>query len=84
MAIGAEAYRDFEKQALTLPLEERSRLASLLLESLDEEDGLAISPEWENEIGNRIGALNNGTVKLVPHDEVMARFSAKFQAGGNA
>ncbi|BCU76125.1 addiction module protein [Luteolibacter sp. LG18] len=79
MVIAAESYADFEREALMLPKEERSRLAGLLLDSLDQEDGLGLSPEWLEEIHSRVEAIDRGQVNLVSHEEVMKRFAAKIQ-----
>lgn len=69
MATGI-SYEKVKEDALHLPIEDRSRLAARLLESLDDEDD--ISPEWKDEIRRRVQEIDNGTARLVPHDEVMA------------
>ena len=63
-------YEQVKDEALQLPLEDRSRLASRLLESLDDDDD--VSPEWLEEIRRRVNEIKNGTAKMVPHDEVMS------------
>ena len=63
-------YEQVKDEALQLPLEDRSRLASRLLESLDDDDD--VSPEWLEEIRRRVKEIKNGTAKMVPHDEVMS------------
>ena len=63
-------YEQVRDEALQLPLEDRSRLASRLLESLDDDDD--VSPEWLEEIRRRVKEIKNGTAKMVPHDEVMS------------
>jgi putative addiction module component (TIGR02574 family) len=60
------------QDALRLPLEERSRIATRLIESVDDDDDFELSPAWQAEIGRRIDSIRNGTAKLIPHDEVMA------------
>jgi putative addiction module component (TIGR02574 family) len=64
-----QAYEDLEKEVLHLPLPERSRLASRLLESLDEAED--VSEEWLSEIQRRSRSIDDGTAILVPHDQVM-------------
>jgi putative addiction module component (TIGR02574 family) len=64
-----QTYADLEKEVLHLPLLERSRLASRLLESLD--DGEDVSEEWLSEIQRRSRSIDDGTAILVPHDKVM-------------
>jgi putative addiction module component (TIGR02574 family) len=60
------------QDALELPLEERSRMASRLIESIDQDDSTLVSPAWAAELSRRIESIRNGTAELIPHDEVMA------------
>ena len=69
MAATAQSYEVLEGAALHLTLQERSRLASRLLESLD--DGDDLSDEWLSEVRQRAKSIDDGTAKLIPHDEVM-------------
>jgi len=69
--------------ALRLPVEERSRLASRLIESLDDDES-ALSPEWQQEIERRIDAVKAGAVPRIPHEEVMSgvrQLLAQHQSG---
>lgn len=70
MALTAHSYQELEGEALHLPLQERSRLASRLLASLD--DGDDLSEEWLLEVRQRAESIDHGTAKLIPHEEVMA------------
>ena len=70
MATTVQTYEDLENEVLHLPLLDRSRLASRLLESLD--DGEDVSEEWLSEIRRRAQSIDDGTAVLVPHDKVMA------------
>jgi len=70
------SYEKVKDDALHLPIEDRSRLASRLLESLDDDDD--ISPEWKDEIRRRVQEMKDGTAILVPHDEVMANVMARL------
>ena len=63
-------YEKIKDDALHLPLEDRSRLASSLLESLDDDE--EISGEWMEEINRRAKNLRDGISGLTPHDQVMA------------
>lgn len=76
MVTTAVSYEKVKDEALQLPLEDRSRLASRLLESLDDEDD--VSPEWLEEIRRRVKEINDGTAKMVPHDEVLANVRARL------
>ncbi|TLD70327.1 addiction module antitoxin RelB [Phragmitibacter flavus] len=66
------------ENALRLPLEERCRIATRLIESVDEEDDLDLSPEWQAEIDRRVESVRNGTAKLVPHEEVITSLKNKL------
>ena len=69
--------------ALNLPLEDRSRIASRLIESVDAGDDADLSPAWREEIARRIEAARTGRSRRIPHDEVMAdarESLAKFKA----
>jgi putative addiction module component (TIGR02574 family) len=78
MATGA-SYAHLEEEALQLPLEERSRLASRLLESLD--DGFELSPEWREELQRRVKQIDEGTVRMIPGEEVSANIRARLAEG---
>ena len=58
-------------EALSLPVEERSRIATRLIESVDSGDE-ELNPAWRAEIARRIEAARTGQVRRIPHDEVMA------------
>ena len=60
------------QDALRLPVEERSRIASRLIESVDDGDDIELSPAWQAEIDRRIESIQSGTAKLIPHEDVMA------------
>ena len=76
MVTRAVSYEKVKDDALHLPIEDRSRLASRLLESLDDDDD--ISPEWKDEIRRRVREMKSGTAVMVPHDEVMANVRANL------
>jgi putative addiction module component (TIGR02574 family) len=58
--------------ALNLPVEERSRMASRLIQSVDDDGDSSLSAAWESEIDRRLDAARSSTVASVSHDEVMA------------
>ncbi len=70
MAVTAHSYDKLEDEVLHLPLQDRSRLANRLLESLD--DGEDVSDEWLEELRHRTASIDDGTARLIPHGEVMA------------
>ncbi len=65
-------YDEIFGAVLTLPPLYRAMLAEHLLNSLDE-----INPEietaWNREISNRIEAIDQGKVTLIPSDEVLQK-----------
>ena len=68
------ALKEIEKQALQLPLKERSELAHRLIVSLDgepEDSPEAIAQAWDQEIARRVAEIDAGTAKLIPHEEVL-------------
>lgn len=68
------------EHALQLPVEDRSRIASRLIESVDEADDVEVSPAWLAEIESRMESIRQGTARLIPHDEVMAGVRRKLAA----
>ncbi len=70
------SYEKVKDDALHLPIEDRSRLASRLLESLDDDDD--VSPEWLEEIRRRVKEMKDGTAIMIPHDEVMTNVRASL------
>ena len=66
--------------ALQLPVEDRSRIASRLIESVDEADDVEVSPAWKAEIESRMESIRQGTARLIPHEEVMAGVRRKLAA----
>ena len=64
-----------EVAALRLPPGERARLATRLIESLDEdaaEDPTEVERAWEEEIRRRLAEYDSGDVQAVPATDVFA------------
>jgi putative addiction module component (TIGR02574 family) len=80
MPVSAEIRREL----LSLPPEEREKLADELYDSLDEEE--ARDPEWERawtkEIQSRIADVERGGVELIDGDDVHRRLRAKYSKPG--
>jgi putative addiction module component (TIGR02574 family) len=72
------SYAHLEDEVLHLPLEDRSRLANRLLESLDEDDGFELSAEWKEELQRRVKEIDEGKAKMIPGEEVLARVKARL------
>lgn len=67
------------ENALRLSVEERSRIAARLIESVDEGYNVEFTPEWQVEIQHRMESIHNGTAKLIPHDQVMDELRQKLR-----
>lgn len=68
------------EHALQLPVEDRSRIASRLIESVDEAESVELTQAWAEEIENRMQSIRQGTAKLIPHEEVMTELRRKLAA----
>ena len=78
MASSAELYDQVKDEALHLPREDRSRLASRLLESLDRDD--EISPEWLAEVRRRTKDIDEGRTKLISSEDAWKQINKEFRA----
>jgi putative addiction module component (TIGR02574 family) len=68
-------------EALQLPEDDRDWIADSLWRSIDrptEEDAEPLDPAWEAEIERRIEDVRSGKVKMVPHEEAMARIRSRL------
>jgi hypothetical protein len=68
-----------KREALRLPPEERARLASELLESLDELPQQDADRLWVGEAPRRVAQIDTGEVQLVSSDEVDHKARALLQ-----
>lgn len=67
----AATFEELVEQAMSLPPEERARLADLLVESLDA-DGLGPHDElWLAEAQRRLDDIRSGRVHPIPGDEAL-------------
>ena len=78
-----QTMQDIEAVALQMPPEERGRLASRLLQSL--EPAPNDSPEnsdraWDEEIARRIEAMDAGLTEPIPYQQVRAELRAMIDA----
>ncbi len=74
-----ETFDEIMSAALALPPGARAMLADHLLESLDGPDQKEIDAAWAEEIERRIRAIDEGRVKLIPGDEVLAELRSRFK-----
>jgi putative addiction module component (TIGR02574 family) len=61
------------EEALTLPTQDRARLAVELIASLDDGEDADAEQAWAVEIERRVEDLRSGKVKAVPWEEVRDR-----------
>jgi putative addiction module component (TIGR02574 family) len=64
---------ELEKQARSLPAEERASLAESLLESLHTSHVAEVEEAWATEIERRVAAYASGEAKMVPAEEVFTK-----------
>lgn len=77
MATTIPTYEEIENTVLDLPLTDRSRLATRILESLDEDDP-EISDEWREELQRRVRDIDEGRAKMIPSEEVWRGINERF------
>lgn len=73
----AATYEEIEEAILHLPLPQRSRLAAVLIESLDD-DGTGVSPEWREEIERRARDIDSGASRTITGEAVWNRVNERF------
>lgn len=69
---------ELKAEALRLTPEERAELASELLVSLDDLSEPEIERLWLEEAERRDAALDNGTARAIPADEVFSSARARL------
>lgn len=77
MADTIQSYQRLEDEVLHLPRMVRSQLASRLLESL-EEDEHELSPEWREELQQRVAGIEAGETKLIPAEDLWKEIGQRF------
>ena len=65
-----EVLYELEAAVLSLPKDERARLAERLIASLDEDP--EIEAAWAAEIRRRLDAIDRGEVDMIPAEDVLA------------
>jgi putative addiction module component (TIGR02574 family) len=71
-------FEEILSAALLLSPGARAMLANHLLESLDNEAQKRIDAIWAEEAERRAQAIDDGRVKLIPGDEVLAKLRARI------
>jgi putative addiction module component (TIGR02574 family) len=75
----SQTMQDIEAAALQMPPEERGRLASLLLQSLEpapNDSPENIAQAWDEEIARRIEAMDGGVTESIAYEQVRADLRA--------
>jgi putative addiction module component (TIGR02574 family) len=67
---------ELKHEALDLEQHERAELVEALLSSLDRTE--EIDRAWRVEVHRRYEAFRAGKIRALEHDEVVARFQARF------
>ena len=65
-------------EALQMPTTVRAFVAERLIESLDFDSEVALSPEWKAEIDKRCREMDEGTVSLIDGEEVFKKAYARL------
>ncbi|MDF1812486.1 MAG: addiction module protein [Verrucomicrobiales bacterium] len=78
MTTAAKNYDEIEETVLELPHDDRTRLASRILESLEEDDGFEVSEAWQSELNRRIKDIDECRTELIPGDEAWKRVNERF------
>jgi putative addiction module component (TIGR02574 family) len=77
-------FEEITQVALTLPLDERAKVASALLASLDEpaDDPAEVEAAWATEIDRRARDVLSGKVEGIPWDTIRAELAERRRARG--
>jgi putative addiction module component (TIGR02574 family) len=59
------------QDVLRLPVEDRSRIATRIIESVEDDEDFELSHAWQAEINRRVESIKDGSAQLVDHDQVM-------------
>jgi putative addiction module component (TIGR02574 family) len=64
---------DIERQAFSLPEDQRLLLAQKLISSVDEISNSGVEEAWESEINERIESYQSGQIKPISASKVFSR-----------
>lgn len=78
-------WEELLEKALQLPSAEQEKIARALYENLADEEAededeypAEVEAAWAEEIQRRVEEIRNGTVELIPADEVMAELRERY------
>ncbi len=66
-------------EALSLPINDRAKLAHELIVSLDDQVDSDVNIAWEKEINRRVKEIKDRTAKGRPAEQVLSEIKAKYQ-----
>ena len=72
--------REILPHLLLMPVSERARLATRLVESLDESVDPDAAEEWLNELERRVLQVTNGTAAIESWTKVRRRIERRFRS----
>ena len=73
-----ELLEKLERDILALPVQERAKLAHVLITSLDEDSPQEVESAWDIEVEKRVQEILNGKITGIPAEEVFARLRKKY------
>ena len=73
----AATFKQLTHEALELPVQERAKLAQVLISSIDEVTAEDMSSAWDAELKKRVREIREGRVKGIPAEEVFAKLEEK-------
>jgi len=77
MAVTTQSYQRLEEEVLHLPRENRSQLATRILESLDEDED-ELNSAWRDELQRRIENIDAGKAQLIPAKDLWNEINQRF------
>jgi len=77
MVDAAISYEQLENGALHLPREDRSKLTSRLLVSLEDDD-FELSPAWDAELDRRVKEVDAGAAKMISSEDLWKEINQRF------
>ena len=66
-------------EVLSLPKNDRAKLAHELIVSLDDQIDADVNNAWEKEINRRVKEIKEGTAKGRPAEQILSEIKAKYQ-----
>ena len=72
------AMKQLMHDALELSVQERAKLAHILIASIDESEDGEIASAWDVELKKRVQEIREGKVKGIPAEEVFAKLEEKY------